>query len=199
MFEKPFRELIAYVPRTHRDGRLETRTLRNELNHNSVSFAGAVALSAAFMGPAVSAFYYTVPATGVCGCGLPALLHFFHGRRPLRCLQCHCLLPQNTERQLRVCLCFRRPGNQIRFHDRLDRAACLCHGGPSELRRLRNHDLRIHAAAFAVQVSWIWIFFDASLSASLQSCFASANRPAPPRSSCAGNNGDECPIRLRHL
>ncbi len=43
----------------------------NELKHNSVSFAGAVALSAAFMGPAVSVFYDTVPAAGVAGAAFP--------------------------------------------------------------------------------------------------------------------------------
>jgi amino acid transporter len=143
----------------------------NELKHNSVSFAGAVALSAAFMGPAVSVFYDTVPAAGVAGAAFP--LSFVFSMIAVLFVASSVIAFSRKIQSASFAFAYASEGLGMRFGFMTGWIALLAYAMAAPLN-YAGFGIMISEfmqRQFSVQVSWIWFFVAASVAASLLSCF----------------------------
>jgi amino acid transporter len=143
----------------------------NELRHNSVSFAGAVALSAAFMGPAVSVFYNTVPAAGVAGAAFP--LSFVFSMIAVLFVASNVIAFSRKIQSASFAFAYASEGLGMKFGFMTGWIALLAYAmaAPLNFAGFGIMVSEFMQRQFAVQVSWIWFFVAASLAASLLSCF----------------------------
>jgi amino acid transporter len=143
----------------------------NELKRNSVSFAGAVALSAAFMGPAVSVFYNTVPAAGVAGAAFP--LSFLFSMVAVLFVASSVIAFSRKIQSASFAFAYASEGLGTKFGFMAGWIALLAYAmaAPLNLAGFGIIISEFMQRQFAVQVSWIWFFIAAGLAASLLSCF----------------------------
>ena len=143
----------------------------NELQRNSVSFAGAVALSAAFMGPAVSIFYDIVPAAGVAGTAFP--LSFVFSMIAVLFVASSVIAFSRKLQSASFAFTYSKEGLGPKFGYITGWIALLAYGMAAPLN-YSGFGIMISEfmmRQFGVQVSWMWFFVVASLAASVLSCF----------------------------
>jgi amino acid transporter len=143
----------------------------NELKHNSVSFAGAVALSAAFMAPAVSVSYNIVPAAGVAGAVFP--LSFIFSMVAVLFVASSVTAFSRKIQSASFAFAYASEGLGKKFGFITGWIALLAYAMAAPLNYAAFGILisEFMQRQFAVQVSWIWFFVAASLAVSLLSCF----------------------------
>jgi amino acid transporter len=148
---------------------------RNELRHNSVSFPGAVALSAAFMGPAVSVFYDIVPAAGVAGTAFP--LSFVFSMVAILFVASSVIAFSRKIQSASFAFSYASEGLGPKFGFMTGWITLLAYAMAAPLN-YAGFGIMISEfmqRQFALQVSWIWFFVAASLAASVLSCFGISN------------------------
>jgi amino acid transporter len=143
----------------------------HELKRNSVSFAGAVALSAAFMGPAVSVFYNIVPGAGVAGTAFPLSVVF--SMIAVLFVASSVIAFARKMQSASFAFTYASEGLGPRFGFITGWIALLAYAMAAPLNDAAFGIMisEFMQRQFAVHVSWIWFFVAASLVASVLSCF----------------------------
>ncbi len=148
---------------------MEERTT-NELQRNSVPFAGAVALSAAFMGPAVSVFYDIVPAAGVAGAAFP--LAFVFSMVAVLFVASSVIAFSRKLQSASFAFTYSSKGLGPKYGFITGWIALLAYAMAAPLNYCGFGIIisEFLQRQFSMQVSWMWFFVAAALAGSLLSC-----------------------------
>ena len=144
---------------------------KNELQRNSVSFAGAVALSAAFMGPAVSVFYDIVPAAGVAGIAFP--LAFVFSMVAILFVCSSVIAFSRKLQSASFAFTYSSAGLGPKFGFITGWIALLAYAMAAPLNYCGFGIIlsEFLQRQYGIQASWVWFFLAAALAGSLLSCF----------------------------
>lgn len=152
---------ISLKPNPHRD----------ELRQNSVSFFGALAMSAAFMGPGVSVFYNVVPAAAVAGTAFP--LSFLVSMIAILFVAASVVAFSRKIQSASFAFAYTSEGLGQKFGFMAGWIALLAYAmvAPLTYAGFGIMVSEFMQRQFAVQVSWIWFFVAVGVVVSLLSCF----------------------------
>lgn len=143
---------------------------KHELQRNSVSFAGAVALSGAFMGPAVSIFYDVGLAAGVAGRAFP--LSFLLSLIAVLFVASSVIAFSRKVQSAGFAFTYARAGLGAKAGFMSGWIALLAYAmaAPLNFTGFAIILSEFLQRQFAFHVSWIWFFVAASVAASALSC-----------------------------
>jgi amino acid transporter len=146
-------------------------THRHELKRNSVPFVGALALSAAFMGPAASVFYNIVPAAAVAGTAFP--LSFLISMIAILFVASSVIAFSRKIQSASFAFAYTSEGLGKNFGFMAGWMALLAYAMVAPLTYAGFGIIisEFMMRQFSLQVSWIWFFVAAGIAVSLLSCF----------------------------
>jgi amino acid transporter len=150
-------------------------THKHELKPNSVSFSGALALSAAFMGPGVSIFYNIVPAAAVAGAAFP--LSFLVSMIAMLFVASSVIAFSRKIQSASFAYAYTSEGLGPNMGFMAGWIALLAYAmvAPLTYAGFGIMMTEFMQRQFGVQVSWIWFFVAAGLAVSLLSCFGASH------------------------
>jgi amino acid transporter len=150
---------------------LKPNPQRHELRQNSVSFFGALAMSAAFMGPGVSIFYNIVPAAAVAGAAFP--LSFLVSMIAILFVAASVVAFSRKIQSASFAFAYTSAGLGPKFGFMAGWIALLAYAmiAPLTYAGFGIMVSEFMQRQFAVQVSWIWFFVAVGVVVSLLSCF----------------------------
>jgi amino acid transporter len=154
-----------------KDEPLKPNPQRHELRQNSVSFFGALAMSAAFMGPGVSIFYNIVPAAAVAGAAFP--LSFLVSMIAILFVAASVVAFSRKIQSASFAFAYTSAGLGPKFGFMAGWIALLAYAMSAPLTYAGFGIMvsEFMQRQFAVQVSWIWFFVAVGVVVSLLSCF----------------------------